>query len=58
MKIHGAPTTILVYRVSRDRVDRVTFKTYVKNVLPNEWIFELAPPRTDAEAEPGTSPQP
>ena len=38
MKIHGAPTTILVYRVSRDRVDRVAFKTYVKNVLPNEWI--------------------
>jgi len=32
------PTTILVYRVSLDRVDRVDFKTYVKNVLPNEWI--------------------
>ncbi|MFA1537882.1 SpoIID/LytB domain-containing protein [Actinomadura monticuli] len=32
------PTTILVYRVSLDRVDRVAFKTYVKNVLPNEWI--------------------
>ncbi len=32
------PTTILVYRVSLNRVDRVDFKTYVKNVLPNEWI--------------------
>ncbi|WP_217920141.1 peptidase inhibitor family I36 protein [Actinomadura sp. BRA 177] len=32
------PTTILVYRVSLNRVDRVSFKTYVKNVLPNEWI--------------------
>lgn len=32
------PTTILVYRVSLGRVERVGFKTYVKNVLPNEWI--------------------
>jgi peptidoglycan hydrolase-like amidase len=32
------PTTILVYRVSLGRVDRVAFKTYVKNVLPNEWV--------------------
>jgi peptidoglycan hydrolase-like amidase len=32
------PTTILVYRVSLGRVDRVDFRTYVKNVLPNEWI--------------------
>jgi hypothetical protein len=32
------PTSILVYRVSLGRVDRVDFKTYVKNVLPNEWI--------------------
>ncbi|MBO2450896.1 peptidase inhibitor family I36 protein [Actinomadura barringtoniae] len=32
------PTTILVYRVSLNRVDRVGFETYVKNVLPNEWI--------------------
>ena len=32
------PSTILVYRVSLGRVDRVDFKTYVKNVLPNEWI--------------------
>ncbi|MEU6407659.1 SpoIID/LytB domain-containing protein [Microbispora sp. NPDC046933] len=31
------PTTILVYRKSLDRVDRVEFKTYIKNVLPNEW---------------------
>lgn len=32
------PTTILVYRVSLNRVDRVAFKSYVKNVLPNEWV--------------------
>ncbi|MGK5552681.1 SpoIID/LytB domain-containing protein [Actinomadura kijaniata] len=32
------PTTILVYRVSLNRVDRVAFKTYVKDVLPNEWV--------------------
>nr|WP_311132661.1 SpoIID/LytB domain-containing protein [Nonomuraea gerenzanensis] len=32
------PTTILVYRASLDRVERVDFKTYVKNVLPNEWV--------------------
>jgi hypothetical protein len=32
------PTTILVYRVSLRRVERVNFKTYVKNVLPNEWV--------------------
>ena len=32
------PTTILVYRVKLGRVDRVDFKTYVKNVLPNEWV--------------------
>ncbi len=31
------PTTILVYRKSLNRVDRVKFKDYVKNVLPNEW---------------------
>ncbi|MFC4063006.1 SpoIID/LytB domain-containing protein [Planomonospora corallina] len=31
------PTTILVYRKSIDQVERVDFKTYVKNVLPNEW---------------------
>ncbi|MFC5835875.1 SpoIID/LytB domain-containing protein [Nonomuraea insulae] len=32
------PTTILVYRKSLDRVERIEFKTYVKNVLPNEWV--------------------
>lgn len=32
------PSTILVYRVSAGRIDRVAFKEYVKNVLPNEWI--------------------
>ena len=32
------PSTILVYRVALGRVDRVDFKTYVKNVLPNEWV--------------------
>ncbi|MGC9670048.1 SpoIID/LytB domain-containing protein [Planosporangium sp. 12N6] len=32
------PTSILVYRVGLGRVDRVDFKTYVKNVLPNEWV--------------------
>ncbi|MFI0373005.1 SpoIID/LytB domain-containing protein [Actinomadura sp. 1N219] len=32
------PTTILVYWVSLGQVDRVSFKTYVKNVLPNEWV--------------------
>jgi hypothetical protein len=33
-----APSTILVYRVNLGRVERVSFKSYVKNVLPNEWI--------------------
>lgn len=32
------PSTILVYRTKLGRVDRVGFKTYVKNVLPNEWV--------------------
>ncbi|MEV4705397.1 peptidase inhibitor family I36 protein [Actinoplanes sp. NPDC049316] len=32
------PSTILVYRTGLGRVDRVDFKTYVKNVLPNEWV--------------------
>ena len=32
------PTTILVYRVALGKVERVNFKTYVKNVLPNEWV--------------------
>ncbi|MFC5926494.1 peptidase inhibitor family I36 protein [Micromonospora vulcania] len=42
------PTTILVYRVSLGRVDRVDFKTYVKNVLPNEWITSW--PKASLEA--------
>ncbi|WIM95102.1 SpoIID/LytB domain-containing protein [Actinoplanes oblitus] len=32
------PSSILVYRESLGRVVRVDFKTYVKNVLPNEWV--------------------
>ncbi|HMM93744.1 peptidase inhibitor family I36 protein [Phycicoccus sp.] len=32
------PSSILVYRVSAGRVDRVAFRSYVKNVLPNEWV--------------------
>jgi hypothetical protein len=32
------PTSILVYRVTLKKVQRVNFKTYVKNVLPNEWM--------------------
>ncbi len=32
------PSSILVYRVNLGRVDRVSFKAYVKNVLPNEWV--------------------
>ena len=36
------PTTILVYRVSLGQVDRVDFKTYVKNVLPERVDHELA----------------
>lgn len=32
------PTTILVYRVKLGRVERVSFESYVKNVLPNEWV--------------------
>ncbi|ROO90578.1 SpoIID/LytB domain protein [Actinocorallia herbida] len=31
------PTTILVYRADLGIVQRIPFKTYVKNVLPNEW---------------------
>ncbi|SHG00925.1 SpoIID/LytB domain protein [Jatrophihabitans endophyticus] len=31
------PSSILVYRKSLGTVQRVAFKTYVKNVLPNEW---------------------
>lgn len=32
------PSTIRVYRAGLGRVDVVNFNTYVKNVLPNEWI--------------------
>lgn len=32
------PKTILVYRKALNRVERVDFRYYVKNVLPNEWI--------------------
>lgn len=32
------PSSILVYRTDQGRVERVDFRTYVKNVLPNEWI--------------------
>ncbi|MGW4500354.1 SpoIID/LytB domain-containing protein [Micromonospora sp. NPDC004336] len=42
------PSTILVYRVGLGRVDRVDFKTYVKNVLPNEWITSW--PKASLEA--------
>ena len=31
------PSTILVYREGTGRVERVGFKAYVKDVLPNEW---------------------
>ncbi|MEU7798742.1 peptidase inhibitor family I36 protein [Micromonospora arborensis] len=44
------PTTILVYRVSLGRVDRVDFKTYVKNVLPNEWVTSWPAASLDAGA--------
>ncbi|BFU47606.1 SpoIID/LytB domain-containing protein [Krasilnikovia sp. MM14-A1004] len=44
------PSTILVYRVSLGRVDRVDFKTYVKNVLPNEWIGSWPSASLDAGA--------
>jgi peptidoglycan hydrolase-like amidase len=32
------PKTILVYRTRLHRVDRVSLKYYVKNVLPREWV--------------------
>ncbi|MEU7909154.1 peptidase inhibitor family I36 protein [Actinoplanes sp. NPDC049118] len=44
------PSTILVYRASQGRVDRVDFKTYVKNVLPNEWIGSWPNASLDAGA--------
>ncbi|MEU8263463.1 peptidase inhibitor family I36 protein [Micromonospora sp. NPDC048999] len=45
------PSTILVYRVSLGRVDRVDFKTYVKNVLPNEWVTSWPKASLEAGAE-------
>jgi peptidoglycan hydrolase-like amidase len=44
------PSSILVYRVGLGRVDRVDFKTYVKNVLPNEWISSWPSASLDAGA--------
>jgi len=44
------PSSILVYRVSLGRVDRVDFKTYVKNVLPNEWVSSWPAASLDAGA--------
>ncbi|PRY14561.1 peptidase inhibitor family I36 protein [Kineococcus rhizosphaerae] len=44
------PTSILVYRVALNRVDRVPFQTYVKNVLPNEWIASWPNASLDAGA--------
>jgi hypothetical protein len=44
------PSTILVYRVGLGRVDRVGFKTYVKNVLPNEWVATWPAASLDAGA--------
>jgi hypothetical protein len=44
------PSSILVYRVSLGRVDRVDFKTYVKNVLPNEWVSGWPAASLDAGA--------
>ncbi len=44
------PTTILVYRVRTGKVDRVAFKTYVKDVLPNEWVRSWPKASLDAGA--------
>ena len=44
------PTTILVYRVGLGKVERVDFKSYVKNVLPNEWITSWPAASLDAGA--------
>ncbi len=44
------PSTILVYRVQLGRVDRVDFKSYVKNVLPNEWVSSWPSASLDAGA--------
>jgi Stage II sporulation protein/Peptidase inhibitor family I36 len=44
------PSTILVYRVQARRVDRVGFKAYVTNVLPNEWVSSWPRASLDAGA--------
>jgi peptidoglycan hydrolase-like amidase len=44
------PTSILVYRVGLGQVDRVAFETYVKNVLPNEWVSSWPSASLDAGA--------
>lgn len=44
------PKTIKVYRTKLGRVDTVDFKTYVKNVLPREWIPSWDPKSLDAGA--------
>ncbi|MEO5832391.1 MAG: SpoIID/LytB domain-containing protein [Nakamurella sp.] len=44
------PSSILVYRVNLNKVERVDFKSYVKNVLPNEWITSWPSASLDAGA--------
>ncbi|GAA0935885.1 SpoIID/LytB domain-containing protein [Nonomuraea longicatena] len=44
------PTTILVYMRAQNRVVRVGFKDYVKNVLPNEWLSNWRPESLKAGA--------
>ena len=44
------PSTILVYRTESGRVDRVAFKTYVQNVLPNEWVAGWHPAALESGA--------
>jgi peptidoglycan hydrolase-like amidase len=44
------PSSILVYRASLGRVDRVNFRTYVKDVLPNEWLAGWPPASLKAGA--------
>lgn len=44
------PSTIRVYRTALGRVDVVDFNTYVKNVLPNEWIASWQPEALKAGA--------
>lgn len=44
------PPSILVYRVSLGRIDRVPFQEYVDNVLPNEWVSAWHPASLQAGA--------